>query len=321
MPTSFFDNKMLCMYYSLFGIFLLAASAKQFSLDRHQNLSRNADYEYYLSIVMVGRNDDKRGDYVGRLQNSLDFFIDQSESFSVSTEIIIVEWNPFQGMARLHHLLRRHPSSRVPVRIITVPTQFHLSVQGNTGQDFFEFMAKNVGARRARGRWLLLTNGDIMLSDAVWALLGREGLDEGAFYRIARIDLPGVLDPLAPLDRRRAVAAALLELEGDERTCAAGTAECPGEYNRGECEGGGAGGDEGTRDEAYLPAAGDFMLMTWRDMDLVGGYHQVQPPCPRATQPVCARMRACVRAHVCVCVYRTIFLCLCLRVCERVMCV
>ena len=171
---------------------------------------------------------------------------------------------------------------------------------------------------------MLLTRGETVLSDAVWALLGREGLDEGAFYATTVAHLPATIDPLAPLARRRAALAALaaaVASGAEGRTCAAGTAECPGEYNRGECEGGGAGGDEGTRDEAYLPAAGDFMLMTWRDMDLVGGYHQVQPPCPRATQPVCARMRACVRAHVCVCVYRTIFLCLCLRVCARVMCV
>ena len=117
-----------------------------------------------------------------------------------------------------------------------------------------------------------------MLSEAVWSLFGRRGLDEGCFYRIARTDLPGVMDPLAPLERRRAAAAALLELQGEERTCAAGTAECAGEYNRGVCEGEAAeaaAGEGGLRDEAYLPAAGDFMLLTWRDMDLLGGYHQV----------------------------------------------
>ena len=86
----------------------------------------NQSYAFYLSVVMVGRNDDKRGDYVGRLQNSLDFFIAQAEYYNVNIEIIVVEWNPFRGMSRLHHLLRTDPTSKIPVRIITVSEQLFL---------------------------------------------------------------------------------------------------------------------------------------------------------------------------------------------------
>lgn len=90
------------------------------------------------------------GDYTGRMQNALDFYLTQGTDLGVRMEIIIVEWNPLGVNARLIELLRTPPRSTIPVRIITVDADFHQRVQGGTGESFFEFMAKNVGARRSR---------------------------------------------------------------------------------------------------------------------------------------------------------------------------
>ena len=89
---------------------------------------------------------------------------------------------------------------------------------------------------------------------------------------------------LIPTRDRRGVVEALLEMEGEERTCESGTQECPGEYNRGVCEAdgrvyeeiGAVAGHLGLVDDPFLPAAGDFFLIAKSQLHLLGGYHQVK---------------------------------------------
>jgi hypothetical protein len=268
----------------------------------------------YVSIVMVGRHDDERGDYTARLQNSLDIFLNYGMELGARMEIIIVEWNPLPGYATFSELLRVPPDcTKLPVRIIAVDEAFHNKVVGNTNQSFFEFMAKNVGARRARGTFVLFTNGDIVLNRVVMQTLAAESLDGNAFYRVERTEIPGLLDTLAPLEARMEVIDELLALLNPEKTCSVGEKECPGSYNRGICEKLSATEkasmpnndqapssinrqpkteqafedaeqprasvyDEGHRglvDEPFLPAAGDFFLISRQALHAIGGYHQV----------------------------------------------
>ena len=90
-----------------------------------------------------------------------------------------------------------------------------------------------------------------------------------------------MMDPLAPLDMRRAALEELVNVLWDEHTCARGEIDCPGEYNRGVCENGGmidegeAGEHLGLEDEAFLSAAGDFFLVSKAALHQMGGYHQV----------------------------------------------
>lgn len=107
----------------------------------------------YVSFVMVGRVDSLRGDYVGRLRNSVQFIQALCKAHGVRAEIVIVEWNPLPGWDSLADVLRPYVATEegTPrVRVVTVPAAFHRRVGGSTGQSFFEFMAKNVGARRVR---------------------------------------------------------------------------------------------------------------------------------------------------------------------------
>ena len=140
----------------------------------------------YVSFVMASRVDNLRGDSVGRLRNSVEFFQFLCKVHNVSAEIIIVEWNPFQGQPKLIDALRPvvDTSSPVPVRVITVPHELHMTVEADTGQSFFEFLAKNTGARRARGEFILITNGDIVLNDDIFRALALRRLDTDAYFRV-----------------------------------------------------------------------------------------------------------------------------------------
>ena len=49
--------------------------------------------------------------------------------------------------------------------------------------------AKNVGMRRAKGEFVLVTNGDVLLGEALIGIISNRKLDKDSFYRIDRHDL------------------------------------------------------------------------------------------------------------------------------------
>ena len=63
-------------------------------------------------------------------------------------------------------------------------------------------MAKNVGARRARGEFVLITNGDVMLNDDVYTMLAAQALDRDSYFRISRVETSIRMDPLEDLELR-----------------------------------------------------------------------------------------------------------------------
>lgn len=237
----------------------------------------------YVSFVMVGRVDGLRGDYVGRLRNSMQFIQELSVIHKLSSEVVIVEWNPLPGYDSLANVLKPYKSSdpsAPPVRIITVPPEFHTSVAGDTGQSFFEFLGKNVGSRRARGEFILITNGDIVFNDEVFAFLAKRRIDADSYFRIPRVETSAAFDPEEPLERRLATMRSMSSSLSSEPLCDEGTTFCPGRHNQGVCERGFLGHERheshfGLADALFLPAAGDFFLLHTRLMHLLGGYHSI----------------------------------------------
>jgi hypothetical protein len=64
----------------------------------------------------------------------------------------------------------------------------------------FQMIGKNVGIRRARGRFVLATNVDILLDDATVLYL-RDRLRSGTVLRVDRYDVPGNLRLDVPFDQ------------------------------------------------------------------------------------------------------------------------
>jgi hypothetical protein len=188
--------------YLFFSLVLPASGFSEISVDDESILSSKSDF--YVSFVMASRVDDLRGDSVGRVQNSVQFLQRLCYQHNVRGEIIIVEWNPFEGQQKLSDALRPavNSSSPVPIRIITVSRELHATVEAGTGQTFFEFLAKNVGARRARGDFILITNGDVILNDDVLRALSLEMLDADAYFRVPRVELGTAFDPSEPFESR-----------------------------------------------------------------------------------------------------------------------
>jgi hypothetical protein len=138
-----------------------------------------------LSIVLVGRNDDFGGDFNGRMFAAAEFNHQNLEAAGIPHEYILVEWNPMPGKPYLAELVGR----RLPWwhRRYVVDPAWHRRLSVNPKLVFMEFFAKNVGIRRAGGRFVLTTNTDIWLSREVVRTLPR--LRPGTLYRTIRADL------------------------------------------------------------------------------------------------------------------------------------
>lgn len=138
-----------------------------------------------LSVVLVGRNDDFGGDFNGRMFAAAEFNHRSLENAGIAHEYILVEWNPTPGRPYLATLVR----DALPWwhRRYVVDPAWHGQLSVNPKVVFMEFFAKNVGIRRARGRFVLTTNTDIWLSRGVLRAL--PGLREKVLYRAMRVDL------------------------------------------------------------------------------------------------------------------------------------
>lgn len=132
-----------------------------------------------LSIILIGRSDNYGGDFVGRLNRSLESIM------PLGAEVIFVEWNPLGDRPRINTEIRHRG-----VRIITVYPEVHRSLPGHELFPVFEYRAKNVGIRRAKGDWILCLNSDIILSEQMLRCLTCS-FDDTCFYRARRHDMDG----------------------------------------------------------------------------------------------------------------------------------
>lgn len=155
------------------------------------------DNAAYVSILVTGRNDDFGGDFNGRFFRALRFNHEQLAAAGVSHEFIFVEWRPLPDRPYLATLLAAEFPGLTPaaLRCYVVDPAYHDAISLNPLLQFQEFVAKNVGIRRARGQFLLTTNSDIYLGRGIVAQLAARGLERGVLYRAARHDVKDNIDP------------------------------------------------------------------------------------------------------------------------------
>ena len=139
-----------------------------------------------ISIVIVGRNDNYGGDFEGRLFATARHNLDALALRGIETELVFVEWNPLPSRPLLSHEV---VATFDRARCVVVDGALHQHVSRNRHITVFEYHAKNVGARRARGDWLLLTNPDNFLGVDTLDFLERGGFDRDALYRAGRIEV------------------------------------------------------------------------------------------------------------------------------------
>lgn len=139
-----------------------------------------------LSIVAVGSNAGYGGNFLERMQAWANNLFEKCPKYNLDADIIVVEWNPPVDRPRIKDAIDWSKKT-LPVKIITVPKSVHDGLSNPHNEKFFEYIAKNVGIRRAEGGFILSTNPDNLYSDYLLARLAN--LDKKCFYRANRYDI------------------------------------------------------------------------------------------------------------------------------------
>ncbi len=158
-------------------------------------------HEPYVSVVATARNDNHGGDLLYRIQVFANGLAAQAERFGVPLELVLVEWNPPDDRPRLAEVIEWPPPTQwFRTRIVEVSPKYHLRLEHGDRLPLFQMIAKNVGIRRAHGRFVLATNVDVLLSDELMEVIATRKLKRGRFYRADRFDVDANIDPVAPVE-------------------------------------------------------------------------------------------------------------------------
>jgi NAD+ synthase len=85
--------------------------------------------------------------------------LEQTKRENLSAELILIEWNPPSDRPRLREVLSSpNEEGTCDVRVIEVPPEVHARFRYSDRLPMFQMIAKNVGIRRAKGRFVLPTS-------------------------------------------------------------------------------------------------------------------------------------------------------------------
>ena len=144
-----------------------------------------------LSFIVVGRNDNYGGDFLRRMQIFVNVLFELAAKTRRNIELVIVEWNPPKDRARLANAISWPQSIKDGMAVIvTVPERNHKNLPNHETVPLFEWVGKNVGIRRAKGEYIIVTNPDIIFTKSLFSFISsRNNLKQTEFYRVDRYDV------------------------------------------------------------------------------------------------------------------------------------
>jgi len=116
-----------------------------------------------ITIITTGRDDDYGQGFLDRLKKSILTNIQYLEKNKIDYEYIVAEWNPVKNfISQNEDFVEMFKNERLK-NVIAMPTVSEK--EGLSREVFFEYFAKNLGARMASNDMLLFLNSDIIVSE------------------------------------------------------------------------------------------------------------------------------------------------------------
>ncbi len=142
-----------------------------------------------ISFVITARNDDYGGNLLNRIETFIKVLSHFTKKYKMRSELVVVEYNPLPNKQLLSAVLQLPVNSFLAYRFINVPKSFHAKQEGSGPTPVLEFVAKNIGIRRAYGDFILSMNPDIILSEEFMSWLATAEMDQNTYYRANRHDI------------------------------------------------------------------------------------------------------------------------------------
>jgi hypothetical protein len=116
----------------------------------------------------------------------IDYYAYYTRKWPELFEFIICDWNPPSDKPRLEEAYPWEQLGRVTH--VVVPPEVHATLAGDRGRKILDYVGRNVSARRAIGKFILVLNQDIFVSESILSLLAQRKLSQRYFYRADRCD-------------------------------------------------------------------------------------------------------------------------------------
>jgi len=244
----------------------------------------------YLSVVIQTRNDDYAGGMLLRLSRMLRTTVRilLDAELGGDAEILIVEWNPpaeAERLAQALELAREPGTEAVPIRVITVPAEYHRAVVSHKMHPIWEHVAENVAFRRAKGRFFLKTNIDNIFSPDIASFLRHRALMDGAVYRATYLEADMQQQAIGEEDAARDVLDWLFSQDAVLGSAREKHDELARKYpyDVHACEYGGSEESfefpfdqhPGSHNDWYWAGSGDFVLVSREGVEAAGGYPEI----------------------------------------------
>ena len=144
-----------------------------------------------LAIVVTWRHDNYGRDFNERFLSALQFNLTCLSNRGVTCEFILVEWNPVPERPHLANVLSHAfpAATGRTLRCFVVDPRYHTALTQNPQIGYLEYVAKNVGLRRASAPFVLTTNTDVFLGREVVEAIASQRLTPGTVYRAPRYDI------------------------------------------------------------------------------------------------------------------------------------
>jgi hypothetical protein len=168
------------------------ASATEMIQRSFIDFSRREKESPYFSIVVVDRHDNFSKGFEVRAQNFLDTINGHLSAVPLADiEVVFVDYAiAVSNTTLLYEALTVGEHQKGKIRYVIVPESSHrkLVTRMNGAISFLDYVAKNIGIRRARGKFVLTTNPDNLLSVDLFELIAARQFNTAVFYRAALCD-------------------------------------------------------------------------------------------------------------------------------------
>lgn len=168
------------------------ANVLQMIRDEYSNFSMKEKDSPYFSIVIVGRHDSFSKGFEARAQNFINTIGENIKRVPLADiEIVFVDYATPEGKTLLHSELQIPKSLESKVRYIVVPPETHIQLRMrlNKSISFLEYIAKNIGIVRSKGKFVLTTNPDDLIPSSFFELVATRQFNTAIFYRALRWDM------------------------------------------------------------------------------------------------------------------------------------